>query len=174
MNREFPRVTIRIALLAICIIAFIVGGVSLNGSESHEVHYATETPSKFCTKGLCLYQYRLKLGNTGRYPQNNIDISLARSWIDQAVIPLAVRNSGKVPRKYEKETLRNDYLISIGLLEPGKTVEISFALQLAPDQAAPSWDDILLQVSPAQGSAKIGDPQVTTFTRFLMSIARMI
>lgn len=143
------------------------GGISIARSPEHEVIYSLGAPQRFCAGDSCTIALRLELGNTGTAVQETVRVRLRRAPLEQASLPVTIRNFGKVDRPVavteDEETREYD----LGRLEPQKRVEIAVTYWRKAGEPAPAWEDVFVAIDPGRGDARPGYPAGVLFLRML-------
>ncbi len=157
--------------LAVAGVAILAGGgASIFWHPAHEVLYTASRSPVTCYRDGCLALYQLEVGNTGRAMQPDVRLRL-RAAVLPATLPPQVRDFGKVDRPVAVSEADGVRTYALGPLPPDQRVVLSFAL-LRPEPAAfPSWDDILVGVVAAEGTARPGHPAWTTLLRIWYALA---
>jgi hypothetical protein len=152
------------------LLILLVGGISIFFTPSYEVMYNHRLLPTVATKEGSLYVHILEIGNTGGNLQEKVDILLSSNALSFKILPLTVRNFGKVDRKVEITEDNITTRIALGALKPEKRVEISVCLFYEDPDEAHDWDEIFKGIEIAKGKAVKGDPGWTTVGRILYGI----
>src|SRR5262249_8901942 len=120
-----------------------------------------------CITGNCTTMLLLEVGNTGTMPQENVRIRFHAEPLRRAVLPLTVRNFGKVDRPVKTNETGGQLAYDLGRLQPQKRVELRTVFHAKESEGPPSWNDILIGVEPATGEARAGDPASVMFARMM-------
>jgi hypothetical protein len=164
---------IRWALGAIGAGFLLAGGASIFGTPADEVLYAASGPTGTCTdRAGCVGLYSLELGNTGRDLQPDVRVRLRAAVVDTAILPLTVRDYGKVDRPFRVTREGEAVTFALGPVKPEERVVVSFALRRERREALPAWDQTLVAVEPARGPAFAGNPGGVVLLRIWYMIAR--
>ena len=164
---------IRWALAALGAGLLLFGGASIFRTPADEVLYAASGPTGTCTdRDGCVGLYSLEVGNTGRGLQPDVRVRLQAAVVDTAVLPPTVRDYGKVDRPFHVTREGEAVTFALGPVKPDARVVVSFVLRRERREALPAWDQTLLAVEPARGSAFPGNPGGVVLLRIWYMIAR--
>jgi hypothetical protein len=164
---------IRWALIVIGAGLLLAGGASIFWAPAHEVLYAVSGPTGTCTDGAgCVGLYSLEVGNTGRDLQPEVRVRLRAAVVDAAILPPTVRDYGKVDRPVRVAREGEAVTFVLGPVKPEERVVVSFVLRRESRAALPAWDQTLVAVEPARGSALPGSPGGVALLRIWYTIAR--
>jgi len=163
----------RRALVAGGVLVLVTGGVSIFGQPHREILYQPEPPLVVCGKDGCTFLYRLEVGNSGSETQDEVVVRLRRDVVALAVLPVKVRNYGKIDRPvrvWDEDDVR---AYALGRLESQARVEIGFALRGAPRAAAVPWSRILAGIEAPGSNVSVGSPGWTMLLRAWLAIFRV-
>lgn len=155
----------RWTLAGLGVLLLLSGGASVFWQPAEEVLFDLQGPLAACTGSGCFMVYTLEVGNTGTEAQADVRVRLRARVLDEAVLPAAVRDFGKIERAVEVTEGDGVRSFALGRVEPGRRVEVSFTLQRAHAGSAPTWDEIFVGVEPAAGQAVRGDPASVSLAR---------
>lgn len=153
-------------------VVLLFSQISLFGVPDFEILYSPEPSQRICHKRQCITLYRMSIGNTGSMPQQEVRIRLAFSEDDEFALPIKVMNFGKVPRPVKISKVGQETFISLGSMEVGKRVDLTFSLLGDRQTVFPDWEKILVNVTPSTGEVAVGHPEATRFARFLYGFAQ--
>jgi hypothetical protein len=142
-------------------------GISILRSPEHEVLYSAGSAFRTCVPSICTTMLTLQVGNTGTAAQENVRVRLQAEPLRDLMLPLKVRNFGKVDRPVKLQEIDGQRVYDLGLLEPQKRVEFQITFHGPPTAKAPAWPEILVAVEPASGEARPGAPDVVLFARMM-------
>ncbi|MBI4518265.1 MAG: hypothetical protein HY699_20895 [Deltaproteobacteria bacterium] len=157
-------------LMAIGLLALGSGGASIFSRPAHEVLYSPRPPLRTCLSSGCLAIYIIEVGNTGSEGQEDVRIRLRADVVRAALLPVTVRNFGKVDRPVTVSEAGGVRTFAFGRVKPGDRVELSFTLRHGERFQAPGWEQILVAVEAAQGPAQPGDPAAVALGRMLYAV----
>ena len=164
---------IRWALVAIGGGLLLAGGASIFWTPADEVLYAASGPTGTCTdRAGCVGVYSLEVGNTGRDLQPDVRVRLRAAVVDTAILPPKVRDYGKVDRPVRVTRKGETVTFALGPVKSDERVVVSFAQRRERRETLPAWDQTLVAVEPARGSATPGNPGGTVLLRMWYTIAR--
>lgn len=152
------------------VLIILLGGVSIFFTPSHEVMYNHHLLPIIKSKEGTLYIHILEVGNTGGNLQDKVDILLSSDALSFQIMPLQVRNFGKVDRKVEITEDDVTTRVALGPLEPEKRVEISICLSYQDPDEVHEWDEIFKGIEITQGKTVKGDPRWTAVFRILYGL----
>jgi hypothetical protein len=152
------------------ILILLVWGVSIFFTPSYEVMFNHQLLPAVPSGQGKLYVHILEVGNTGGNLQENVNILFSSNALSFQIMPLKIKNFGKVDRKVE--ITEDDVVtrIALGALAPEKRVEISIYLFYKDPDEIHEWDEIFKGIEIAQGKTVEGDPSWTTLGRILYGI----
>jgi hypothetical protein len=101
-----------------------------------------------------------------------VRVRLHAAVVDTAILPPTVRDYGKVDRPFRVTREGEAVTFALGPLEPDERVVVSFALRRERREALPAWDQTLVAVEPARGSALAGNPGGVVLLRIWYMLAR--
>jgi hypothetical protein len=136
----------RRALLVAGAITLIGGGVSLFGQPAREILYHMDPPRTICAAHGCTSVYRLEVGNSGHEPQDQVFVRLRRDVVDRALLPVWVRDFGKIDRRVEVRDEGEVRRYALGRVEPRVRVEVTVILQAPSEAAREPWERVLAGV----------------------------
>jgi hypothetical protein len=142
-------------------------GISIVGTPRHEVLYNLSRPMRICVPSICTTVLRLEVGNTGTAAQDGVRVRLRAAPLRSLPLPVTVRNFGKVDRRVQMSEDEGLRVYELGRLEPQVRVEIEIVFLGQADDVAPDWPDVFVGVEPHQGEAKVGDPALVLFARWM-------
>jgi len=105
--------------------------------------------------------------------QDEVVVRLRRDVVALAVLPVKVRNYGKIDRPvrvWDEDDVR---AYALGRLESQARVEIGFALRGAPRAAAVPWSRILAGIEAPGSNVSVGSPGWTMLLRAWLAIFRV-
>jgi hypothetical protein len=163
----------RRTLVAVGVLALVSGGVSLFGQPDREILYSADPPLAVCGAHGCTYVYRLEVGNSGAALQDEVIVRLRREAIETAILPVRVRDFGKVERRVRTWDEGDVRAYALGSLEPKVRVEIGFALAGPSADGATPWSRILAGVEAPGASVDRGSAAWTMLLRAWLAIFRV-
>lgn len=151
-------------------IATLAAGISLFKVPDDEIVFDASILPVVCVASGCVGVYETRIGNTGHNPAQRVSASIL--WPKDAKLMLEpkVQTEGKLPRPLEavKTDLGEDLVI--GSLEPGRWIDLSFALSYPSRHAVKQPSEVLRSVSFEHGAGKPGSPTGTRFFRALWAM----
>jgi len=152
------------------ILILFAWGISIFFTPSYEVMYNHHLLPVVNSGEGKLHFHILEVGNTGGNLQDKVDILLSSDALSFQILPMQIKNFGKVDRKVE--IMEDDVTtrIALGALAPEKRVEISIGLFYKNPDKIHEWDEILKGIEIAQGKTVEGDPGWTTVGRILYGV----
>ncbi len=171
------RANTRTAIVLGVLTLFFFGKVSpfaLFFPASHEVHYHGEFLELDCIKPtFCFMQYRLRVGNTGSQPQEQVKVTLHNfpASLSTGARVRALSATKKAEAKPEVAMRKTGHRRTYDIrdLHDGVMVEWEFLRARLPRRDAELMQAVRIEVQ-AQGAVRAGDPQVTTFGRMLQAL----
>jgi hypothetical protein len=160
----------RRALVAAGAVALLAGGVSLFGQPDHEILYQPEPPLTVCGAHGCTFIYRLEVGNSGAAQQDEVIVRLRRDAIEAPVLPVKVRDFGKLERRVRVWDEGDVRAYSLGRLKPLARVELGFTLRGPRADAVVPWTEILTGVDAPGASVSVGSAGWTMLLRAWLAI----
>jgi hypothetical protein len=163
----------RWALVTAGVLVLLGGGVSLFGQPDREILYSADPPLTVCGAHGCTFVYRLEIGNSGAALQDEVIARLRREVIDTAILPVRMRDFGKLDRPvrvWEEGQLR---AYALGPVEPRVRVEVGFALPGARADSVVPWSQILTAVEAPGASVSAGSAAWTMLLRAWLAIFRV-
>jgi hypothetical protein len=170
--REWAR-WCRRALVAAGLVGLLTGGASIFGQPEREILYQPEPPLAACGSHGCAFVYRLEVGNSGAAPQDEVVVRLRRAAVERALLPVKVRNFGKIERPVRVWDERDVRAYALGRLEPESRVEVGFSLHGPGPAAAVPWGDILAGVDAPGAAVKQGSAGWTMVLRAWLAVFRL-
>jgi hypothetical protein len=163
----------RRALVAVGVVALVMGGVSIFGQPDREILYQPEPPLTVCAAQGCTFIYRLEVGNSGAAPQDEVTVRLHRAVVETALLPVRVRDFGKIDRPVREWDEGDLRVYALGRLESRARVEVGLALRgERPDTVVP-WARILARVEAPGSTVRLGSPGWTMVLRAWLAIFRL-
>lgn len=153
-------------LPSLAAVFLLLTGISLTSVPNFEMLYSFDGPIAACQGDDCQLLYTVKIGNTGRAPQSQVELVFDRVALGEITLEPKARKFGKFLKP--SEITEDEEVLSIRVpdLKPGERIEVSFLLH-ADRLNVPEKQRMLREVRPAVGRAEYGDPDVVTFARFL-------
>jgi hypothetical protein len=158
-----PRNAILPSLAAVFL---LLTGISLTSVPNFELLYSFEGPIAACQGDDCHLLYTVKIGNTGRAPQSQVELVFDRHALGELTLEPKARKFGKILKASELTEDDDELSIRVSDVKPGERIEVSFLVR-ADRLNVPQKQRMLRAVHPAVGRAERGDPDVVTFGRFL-------
>jgi hypothetical protein len=159
--------------MAVGAVALVMGGVSIFGQPEREVLYQPEPPLTVCGAHGCTFIYRLEVGNSGAAAQDEVIVRLRRDVVDAAILPVKVRNFGKIERRVRAWDEGDLRVYALGRLESQARVELGFTLRGATADTVVPWSRILAHVEAPGSSVSVGSPGWTMVLRAWLAIFRV-
>lgn len=144
------------ALVAAGVVLLWSAGVSIFGQPAREVLYDAAAPLVACHPRGCVALYRLVVGNSGAEVQGQVTVRLRRAVVERAVLPVTVRDFGKLDRPVQVRDEGEARLYALGPVAPRGRVELAFALA-TPGRETVAWDHVLLGVDAPGARVGAGD-----------------
>jgi hypothetical protein len=163
----------RWTLTAAGVVALVSGGVSLFGQPDREILYAADPPLTACSPHGCTFIYRLEVGNSGALRQDEVIVRLRREVIESAVLPVRVRDFGKIERRVRTWDEGEVRAYALGPIEPRDRVEVGFALAGPRTDTGVPWPRILAGVEAPGASVNPGSAGWTMVLRAWLAIFRV-
>jgi len=163
----------RRALIVVGIVALVAGGVSIFGQPAREILYETEPPLAVCGRDGCTFVYRLEVGNSGAEAQDDVIVRLRREVVDAAILPVKVRNYGKIERPVRIRDEGDLRVYALGRIASQERVEIGFVLRSPTREGLVPWSRILVGVEAPGSSASRGSAGWTMLLRAWLAIFRV-
>lgn len=163
----------RRALVAAGVLALVMGGVSIFGQPHREILYHPEPPLVVCRNDGCTFLYRLEVGNSGVAAQDEVVVRLRREVVAAAMLPVKVRDYGKIDRPVRVRDEDDVRVYALGRLESQARVDIGFALRGATRDAAVPWGRILVGVEAPGSNVRAGSPGWTMVLRAWLAVFRV-
>jgi hypothetical protein len=160
----------RLILKILAAIVFCYAGISLYGRPESEILYNPWTLDAGCHESVCMREYILEIGNTGRVVEQDLTVHVRSHWLELVKLPPKAAMFGKVSRPMSEATTETDTAWSLGDLDSGKRIEVKFMLGANPSQELPSWDEMLIEVRSSSTVGIEGHPEWLTFARFLTAV----
>ena len=132
---------IRWLLIGLGVLALASGGASIFSQPQHEVLYSAAVLPPNCFASGCLSIYTLTVGNTGRDEEERVSVRLHSEPLTAAILPVTVRNFGKVGRPFQVQDEAGIRTFTMTRLRPGERVALSFTLRFADTAAIPPWNE---------------------------------
>jgi hypothetical protein len=167
--RDWARWCRRV-LVAAGVVALVMGGVSLFGQPDHEILYQADPPLTVCGSHGCTFIYRLEVGNSGAAAQDDVIVRLRREAIQAAVLPVKIRDFGKLDRRVRVWDEGDVRAYSLGRLEPLVRVELGFTLHGPGADAVLPWPRILSGVEAPGAHVSAGSAGWTMLLRSWLAI----
>jgi hypothetical protein len=163
----------RRALVAAGVVGLVVGGVSIFGQPDREILYQPEPPLTVCGVHGCTFIYRMEVGNSGAASQDEVTVRLQRAVVETALLPVRVRNYGKIERPVRVWDEGDIRVYALGGLESQARVEVGFALRGETADTALPWTRILARVEAPGSTVSEGSPGWTMVLRAWLAIFRV-
>lgn len=167
-----PKTLRGAALSGFALLLLLLTGIALPSRPSFETAYDTPPPMIFCQSEKCSASYTLVVGNSGKKEQPDVVVRFDNSKMTAAIIPPRVRGSGKVLRPQQPQIDGGEMTLHTGIIKPGFRVEINFMLHASRSEL-PDWEEILVDVTPAEGPKVMGSAEVITFGRLIYQILQL-
>ena len=160
----------RRALVAAGVLALVTGGVSIFGQPAREVLYQPDPPMTVCGSQGCTFLYRLEVGNSGAEAQDAVVVRLRRDVVEAAVLPVKVRDYGKLERPVLVRDEGDVRAYGLGRLESRARVDLGFVLRGPRADAAVPWTRILVEVEAPGARVKAGSAGWTMLLRAWLAV----
>lgn len=164
---------VRWTLAAIGLLLLIRGGVSIFGQPDQETIYDAAVPLVTCVTEGCFARCALEVGNTGSREQPEIRVRLRAAALAGTVLPIRVRDFGKLDRAFQVDDADGVRTVRFGPVTRDQRVEVAFMLRRADRAALPDWPALLVEVAAAEGTARAGSAPWVSLARVWYGFFRL-
>jgi hypothetical protein len=154
-------------------VALLAGGVSIFGQPGRQILYQPESPLTVCGAHGCTFIYRLEVGNSGAAAQDDVVVRLRREAVQTAVLPVKVRDFGKLERRVRVWDEGDVRAYALGRVEPRVRVDVGFTLRGPRADAVLPWERILSGIEAPGARVSVGSAGWTMLLRAWLAIFRV-